>query len=57
MMMTEEAVEIFMVMNAIELGMNETAEEAHEVDGTNIGEESVESSATHIQRGNRSFET
>ena len=56
MMATEEAVEIFMVMNVIELGMNETVGEAKEVNGTNVGEESVESSATHIERGNRSFE-
>ncbi len=56
MMATEEAVKNFMVLNVIELGINETAEEANEVDGTNIDEESVELSAAHIQRGNRSFE-
>ena len=54
--MATEAEVFFMVMNVIERGMNETAEEANEIDVANIGQESVESSAAHILRGNRSFE-
>ena len=45
--MATEAEVFFMVMNVIEHGMNETAEEANEIDGTNIGQTCLSSHQPH----------